>query len=469
VGDAQAGASVMRGGRGWLAIVLAALVVVGAEAATRLGPATPAAATVGTAPSTTWLCPHGGGPGWTATIEIANPTAATLDARLTSYAAGPVGKTTDVSVPPHGEVLQEVDASTRAASTRVDVFGGWGAVGWVVWGGAKEPGLGAEPCTSTPGSLWDVVDGVTTQRSHSFLVVMNPFSIDAVIDVTLYLPEEPPVRSNAWTDLTVPAGSALALPVGSQKVGALGQSIVGAEVTAARGRIAVASSVVRDAGGIRSSLAVPGQASRWVLPLTGGTGGATLSVLVTNDTGVRLTAQVLARGVDPSAIGDLTDVRQGGSSTMSTQVPTEGASALIVQSDGGTVAAGLRSAGHGGDDAATGGMATDATSWVVLPTAFGLDPTASMVLANDGATKVEATVTLLPEKGGDLGDTVQVTIPAGQTAAVPASFLAKDHTAAALIQATGPIVALGAGTAGSGRYAMALGVPVPAGALPDGP
>src|SRR4051812_10167091 len=77
VGDAETGAPVMRGGRGWLAIALAALVVIGAEAATRLGPATPAAATAGAAPSTTWLCPHGGGPGWTATIEIANPTAAT--------------------------------------------------------------------------------------------------------------------------------------------------------------------------------------------------------------------------------------------------------------------------------------------------------------------------------------------------------------------------------------------------------
>ena len=459
----------MPGGRGWLAIALAALVVVGAEAATRLGPATPAAATEGTARSTTWLCPHGGGPGWTATIEIANPTAATLDARLTAFSDGPAGKPKDVSVPPHGEVLQAVDASTRAASTRVDVFGGWAAVGWAVWGGAKEPGLGAEPCTSTPGPVWDVVDGVTTQRSHSFLVVMNPFSIDAVIDVTLYLPEEPPVRSSAWTDLTVPAGSALALPVGSQKVGALGQSIVGAEVTAARGRIAVASSVVRDTGGIRSSLAVPGQAPRWILPITGGTGGATLSLLVTNDTGVRFTAQVLARGVDASPVGDLTDVRQGGSSTMSAQVPTDGASALIVQTDGVTVAAGLRGAGHGGDDAATGGSATDAPDWLVLPTAFGLDPTASIVLVNDGATKVQAAVMLLHEGGGGLGDVVQVTIPAGQTAVVPGAFLRKDHTAAALVQATGPIVALGAGTAGSGRYAMALGVPVPPGALPVPP
>ena len=458
----------MRGGRGWLAVVLAVLALVGAEAATRLGPAAPAAAATGAAPSTTWLCPHGGGPGWTATIAIANPTGATLDARLTSYADGRVGTPKDVSVPPNGEVLHEVDASARASSTRVDVFGGWAAVGWVVWGGSKEPGLGAEPCTSSPGQRWDVVDGVTTQRSHSFLVVMNPFSIDAVIDVTLYLPEEPPVRSNDWTDLTVPAGSALALPVGSQKVGALGQSIVGAEVTAARGRIAVASTVVRDGGGIRSSLAAPGQAPRWVLPLTGGAGGATLSLLVTNETGVRFTAEVLASGVDPSAIGDLTDVRQGGSSTASSQVPTEGASALLVQAEDGTVGAGMRAAGQA-DDASTGGAAADAASWVVLPTAFGLDPAASMVLVNDGDTKVRATVTLLHEGGGSTGDTVDVTVPAGQTAAVPRAFLAKDHTAAASIRASGPIVALGAGTAGSGRYAMALGVPVPDGVLPGGP
>jgi len=106
---------------------------------------------------------------------------------------------------------------------------------------------------------------------------------------------------------------------------------------------------------------------------------------------------------------------------------------------------------------------------MVLPTAFGLDPAASLVLVNDGASKVRATVTLLHEGGGSVGDTIQVSVPAGQTAAVPRSFLAKDHTAAALVEASGPIIALGAGTAGSGRYAMALGVPIPGGALPDAP
>ena len=142
----------MRGGRGWLAIVLAALAVIGAEAATRLGPAAPAAATTGAAPSTTWLCPHGGGPGWTGTIEIANPTGATLDARLTSYAAKPLGTPKEVSVPPHGEVLQEVDASSRAASTRVDVFGGWAAVGWVVWAARRSRGSARSPAPRPPAS-----------------------------------------------------------------------------------------------------------------------------------------------------------------------------------------------------------------------------------------------------------------------------------------------------------------------------
>jgi hypothetical protein len=91
------------------------------------------------------------------------------------------------------------------------------------------------------------------------------------------------------------------------------------------------------------------------------------------------------------------------------------------------------------------------------------------VLVNDGATKVQATVTLLHDGGGRLGDTVQVTVPAGQTESVPRGFLAKDHTAEALIEASGPIVALGAGTAGSGRFAMSLGVAVPEGTLPAPP
>jgi hypothetical protein len=80
---------------------------------------------------------------------------------------------------------------------------------------------------------------------------------------------------------------------------------------------------------------------------------------------------------------------------------------------------------------------------------------------------VEATLTLLHEGGGSLGDTTTVTIGAKRTLAVPGAFLRGDHTAAVLVRADGPVVALGAGLAGAGdtsRFAMAIGVPIPEGA-----
>jgi hypothetical protein len=67
---------------------------------------------------------------------------------------------------------------------------------------------------------------------------------------------------------------------------------------------------------------------------------------------------------------------------------------------------------------------------------------------------------------------MRATVPAGETMGVPGKFLRRDHAAAVLVSADGPLVALGAGTAGSGnatRYAMAMGVPIPPGVLPTAP
>ena len=81
----EAGASMRAGGRAWLAILLAALAVVGASVAERLGAATPPAGPTGDAVSSVWLCPHGGGPGWQGSIEIANPGDTPVEARLTAF------------------------------------------------------------------------------------------------------------------------------------------------------------------------------------------------------------------------------------------------------------------------------------------------------------------------------------------------------------------------------------------------
>jgi hypothetical protein len=463
----ETGAAMSRSGRGWLAAAIAAIAIVGASAASRLGPATPDAATAGTALSTTWLCPHGGGPGWTGTIEIADPGDAGVHANITTFVGGEHKEVT-IDVPPHGEVLHEVPASARDASTRVDVFGGWAAVGWTVWSGGKESGLGAEPCTSQPGSSWAVVDGVTNRRTHPFVVVMNPFTTDAVIDVALFLEELPPVRSADWTDLPIDPGSSIALDLGAKKSGALGEKIVGAQITATVGRVAASSLAVRQGGGIRSVLATPVLSNDWVLPTVGGSGTGTVSLLVPEESPIRYDVSQLAAD-NGSQGGGSSESRQAGTSAASSQTGGLGPSAVAVHvTEGGPIAAGLREEGLRDDEGATGGAAAPATGWVVLPTAFGIDPQPALVLVNDGATAVSATLTLLHEGGGSLGDTQEVSVPAGATVGVPGKFLREDHTAAVLVSADGPIVALGAGTAGSGdsaRYAMALGVPIPAGTL----
>jgi hypothetical protein len=457
--DHQEAGAPMRGtGRAWLAIVLAALAVAGASAAERLGPASPTPGAAGDAVSSVWLCPHGGGPGWSGTIEIANPGDLPVQARLTSLGDGDPSAAGQVEVPPRSTVSHDVPAGARASATEVQLFGGWAAVAWVVRAGGKEAGMGAEPCTSEPGGHWAVVDGVTTKQTHSYLVVMNPFGTDAVIDVALFLSGRPPVRDSAWTDLPVRAGRSVALDVGSR---ALGEAIVGADVTATRGRIAVGSLAVRAGGSVRSTLASSAYASSWILPVAGGSGGGTVSLLVPGDLGIRFGGTLLQQEEEAQTAGNLTVVRQGGTSTVSSPVTTTGASAVIVTLTGeGAVGAALREAGPGPDDASTGGTATPASGWVVLPTALGGAPVPALVLVNPGETPVTVTASLL-----DAGsDTVSITVPPRRTAAVPIGFLRRDLTAGVLVTGDGDFVALGAGTSGPGQtgwYAMAMGVPLP--------
>ena len=143
----------MRGsGRAWLAIVLAALAVVGAGGAERLGPATPSSGAVGDAVSSVWLCPHGGGPGWRGTIEIANPGDVAVQARLTSFGDGEPTPAGQEEVPPHATVSSDVP-DRRGAPRPSAAFRRMGAVrlGTRRW---NEAAFGAEPCTSEPGGHW---------------------------------------------------------------------------------------------------------------------------------------------------------------------------------------------------------------------------------------------------------------------------------------------------------------------------
>src|SRR5947208_5242971 len=216
-----------RVGRGVLALAVAGLVVLGGIAAERAGPDVPSAAVRGTAVSSVWLCPHGGGEGWTGTIALADPGPEPVDVRITELSTGPPSAPVTITVPAGHEVLRPVEAGSIADATYIEVFGGWVAAGWLVRSAPPSQGLGVEPCAPAASRTWYTTDSDTQQGHRSYLVVMNPFSVEAVFDVALFRPRLPPVRSADWIDLTLPPASSIALNVGAKL---LGQEIVGAEI-----------------------------------------------------------------------------------------------------------------------------------------------------------------------------------------------------------------------------------------------
>jgi len=456
------------GGRGVLALVLAALAVAGAVAADRLGPATPGAPpATDMATSGVWLCPHGGGSGWSGTIAIANPGANAVDVRLTPIGSGAPGAPIEVAVPAGREVLQEVPATQRASATYVESFGGWVGVGWQVSTTGKEVGLGAEPCAPGPSTTWYMTDAATGQGHQAFLVLMNPFAQQAVYDVTLYQPGRPPARPEAWTGAVLAGGRSVALDLDKQ---VLGRDPVGVEVDVSKGKIAAGSLGVTSTGGVTSVVGAPALSSTWYLPVGAGVGQSSVAVLVPEDDGALFSGTLLS-SQPAQAAGNLTEVQQSGRSTAAYQVLTTGAAAvqLTTQQDVPILAA-LRSAGRSVDDAATGGVPAPAPVWLVPPTVRGDPALPGLVIVNPGTDAVEVTLRLLPEGKADAGEPVTFSVPGQHAIAAPATFLAKDPMGAVLVRATGDVVALGASTSegkhGLTMYGLAAGVPVPAVALP---
>ncbi len=451
-------------GRGALALVLAGIVIVGAAAAERLGPENPAAAVRGSAVSSVWLCPHGGGEAWRGWIALADPGSTPVDVRLTELGTEASAPPITLTVPAGHEVLQEVRSDSTADATYVEVFGGWVAAGWVVTGGASTPGLGAEPCAPGGARSWYVVDSDTEQRQRSHLVLMNPYSVEAVFDVALFRPRLPPVRSADWTDITLEPGRSMSLNVGGKL---LGQPIVGVEVDVSRGRVAAASLSYSSEGGIRSVLASAGGSPMWFLPVAQGAGRSMLQVLVPGTAGVQLTTMLLSVPVPPIGAGTAADTQQPGASTSGYEIISTGASSVDVASDGGVpIVAALRAAGGVGDAAATGGAPSPAPAWVVTPTLTSSPAHPGIVVVNPGGVAVDVTLRLLRRGTGEMGPETTIRVSPGRTAAAPPGFLQQAPGASVLVTASGNVVALGTSTSGGkhglGSYASAVGVPVPA-------
>jgi hypothetical protein len=458
----EAGAAMTRRGNGIIALAAVALSVVGFVAAGGAGVAEHPAVAGGTAVSGTWLCPHGGGAGWLATIAIANPGTQPVQARLTSLGADRADDPISVTVPAGHEILQSVPAGSRESSTYVETFGGWAAAGWMVRARRSATGLGAEPCTPEGGSTW-LVTGQSTERGESsFLVVMNPYASRATIDVTLFSPNRAPLRSAQLTTIVIPPLRSVALPLNAVE----GETTVGAAVDAKIGRVATAALGVTESGGVRSVLAVPAAGTDWYLPAGGGAEQSALSVFAPGEDNVIFDATLLS-GETQRAAGDLNAQEQDGSSARPYPVLTSGASSIdVATSNGIPIVPAVRTAGRGDDDAGTTGVVAPAPAWVVTPTAGGGPSLPGLVIANPGDADLRVVLRLLTPGSTAVADRTMV-VPARSAVGAPRGFLAESPQASVLVTSEGgDVVAAGSSTSGGTEglllFAVAAGIAIPA-------
>lgn len=454
---------------GPIALLLAAVVVAGAAGADRVGRAAADQAPPGRAASWVWVCPHGGGEGWSGTLALANPGTHVARARITALGEQAARRPISVSVPPGQELLQRVPAGSPADATYVEVFDGWLSAGWSVRAADPVVGIGVEPCAPSAGETSYAVDNSTEQGDAAYLVVTNPFAADAVFSVALFKPQGAPVRFGDLSGVTLPSGRSTVLRLDRQVPG---QASLAAQVDVQRGRVAVASLGITDGGGVRAVLGAPAGSTTWYLPTASGVGQSSVEVFAPDPTGAHVDGSILsAAGTRPTA--SAIDARQNGQTTVAYPVTTQGPSMVVVRSSGGQpIVAALRSMGQSDDDASSGGAPLPAATWVVPPTvaltSIGRQPAVpGLVVANPGNADVNVTLRLLPPTSGP-GRSISLVVEANAVVAAPKRFLASSPQASVLVTADGNVVALGASTSGGveglSLYGLAMGVPVPANA-----
>ncbi len=452
-------------GQGLFAVAVLVVVVGGGFALQRgVGVRTPEPAVPGTSSSGAWFCPHGGGPKqWKATLFLANPGDVPVTARVTSISAKKPGKPKSVTVPAQATVPVPVPAKGREASTYIEYFGGWVAASWVTQGGGGEIGVGAEPCAPATSPTWFAPDGTTEQGEDAYLVVMNPFAVDAVFDVVLLTPKRAPIRSTELTDRVLHPGKSLAFRLNAFDEG---DPAVGAEVNVSLGRVAVSSMGITRDGGIRSVIGATRTGPQAFLPLGGGAGQSTVNLMVPGEDQVDFGATLLSGGA-PVPAGGLTQANQNPTSAKPYPVTFSGPSSVDVVAQGdGAFSATLRSVGVGNDDGATGGAQAPASDWVVLPAIAGEPARPRIVLVNPGDATLSITLHALVAQGDTPTADTTMTIQAGSVGQVPPGFLEGLHDSAVEIRSPGgDIFAIAASTSlgvkGLSTYALALGVAIP--------
>jgi len=395
---------------------IVAILVVGAGAVlqTRVGPEGSPPPEPVSAETGAWFCPHGGL--WKTWVTVGNPGVETATVRLSTFGSEGMAALEAFELAGGEQRYVPVPTPNAGAGTMVEFFGSEVAAGWVSEGGG---GVAAESCRGSAGRSWYVADGITELTSggserRSWLIVMNPFAVDAAFDVTLLTAEGAPTRVGELRGYVLKAHRSVAFNLNRFL---LGEISVAAAVNATLGSVSVSQLGSTEGVGIRAVTAVPHPARRWVFPSAL---GADDSALVVADPREESAAfSVRQQGPEEQRpVEALTEESLRGLSVQTYEISSEpGPSGIVVEANGEIpVVAARRTAGRKGDVGGTSGASSVASSWVVPPT---VPPEGGgqqrLLIENPGLQDITVHVRLFGDADADLG-TIQV--PAGRTVAV---------------------------------------------------
>lgn len=397
-----------------------------------------------------WFCPHGGGEGWRAWVSLANPSEEDAEIVVTTYSEGVPPAEARTTLPPGNETFVEVPAVRMASGSVVEFFGVAPSAGMVVV--RPEGGLAAEPCSARTGKRWYIAEGTSERGQQAWLVVLNPFAVDATFEVLL-TGKEPIAQAGELRGVLLPARQAAAVELNRF---ALGKKALAATVRASAGKVVVAGFGLGESG-IRSVLATASPARTWYLPGAADDGPSILNILApVRDAPIGATIQ----GSESQADAGLGDVSVPAGLSDSFEILALQAGVAVATKGTGAFVAGRRlSLSTAADQGATGGAARTARSWIVPPALSPEGGQSFLILQNVGPQATEASVSLLTEGGrAEPPELAALTVEPGLTRVVDLTETSGGRPVTAVVQSDGGTLVVAQASITSTGYAIAIGV-----------
>jgi hypothetical protein len=344
------------------------------------------------------------------------------------------------------------------ASTQVEFFGGWVAATAVVQ--AKSGSIAAERCVDAPQPTWLIPDASTGPDETAFLVVMNPFDVNAEFDV-VFRTENRTIRPGPLSPDVLRPGRSTAIRVNTFALAGPNERTVTAEVRPIIGRV-VAGGVGLQGDALRAEAGQPRAARRLFLPASGYAGIGRVYVANVGPADAVPAVLQLGPGGTRSVAGTTTGPIPPGRAATFEQSGFDDASDVVAARGGALLAAALRLESGGTDQATMGSVIAPALEWVVPAAVPATGGTQELAVLNPGRTTVQVTVQLFGEAGPASGETV-VTVPAGRTVTVEMTGTFSSEPLSADVIAKGGAIVVGtvSSTPDGNGFGATTGVPRP--------